>query len=108
MREIGENFADHRRELEAVAGAGRRDHDRGGAGQPVDDEIAVRRDGVEAGPGVDAAVPFARRQMVGDRGADQRLVLGRNSSVIAVRVDRFVAMVMLCDLDAAPPNGGKP
>src|SRR5262245_31672603 len=33
--EVGEDLSDHRRELEAVAGAGRRDDDVGRAGQPV-------------------------------------------------------------------------
>ena len=48
---FGEDFTDRRREIEAVAGAGRGDDDIRRAGQPVDDEIAVGRDRVEAGLG---------------------------------------------------------
>src|SRR5579862_2934336 len=63
-REVGQDFADRRRELEAVAGAGRRDHDLRGAWQAIDDEIAVRRHRVETGLGFDQRT-VRGRQMLG-------------------------------------------
>src|SRR5262249_59332089 len=44
--EVGQNLADHRRELEAMTGAGRSDDDIGGAGQALGDEMDDGRPGV--------------------------------------------------------------
>src|SRR5581483_2322453 len=63
--EIGENFADDRGELEAMAGAGRGDDDLRMLRQPVEDEIAIRRHGVEARR-CPAQCPIGRRQVLGD------------------------------------------
>jgi hypothetical protein len=41
--------------------------------------------------------------MVGNGGADQRLVFRRHGSIISVGVDRFVAVVMLGDLISVEP-----
>src|SRR5262245_6479529 len=46
-REIGQDFTDHRRKFEAVAGAGRGHDDIRRIGDAVDEEIAVRGHGVE-------------------------------------------------------------
>ena len=40
-REIGDDLPDHGGEFEAVTGAGRSDNDVGGAGQSIDEEVAV-------------------------------------------------------------------
>src|SRR5215475_2275129 len=97
--EVAQNLADHRRELEAMTGAGRSDDDIGGAGQAIDDEIAVGSHGVEAGFGGDEPA-VRRRDMFGHGGADQCLVRRRHRSVVGVGVDRFVAMVVLGNFDA--------
>src|SRR5439155_961804 len=39
------------------------------------------------------------RNMLGEGRADQRLIVRRHRSVVSVRIDRFVAVVMLGDLD---------
>src|SRR5262249_33382070 len=96
---IGQNLADHRREFEAMTGAGRSDDDVGGAGQAIDEEIAVGGHSVQAGLGGDEAA-VRRRDMFGGGGADQPLVRSGHRSVVGVRVNRFVAMVVLGDLDA--------
>src|SRR5262245_24168350 len=92
-------LADHRRELEAMTGAGRSDDDIGGAGQAIDDEIAVGSHGVEAGLGGDEPA-VRRRDIFGHGGANQCLVRRRHRSVVGVGVDRFVAMVVLGNFDA--------
>src|SRR5262249_31895054 len=69
-REVGENLADHGRELEAVAGAGRSDDDVRGGGQAIDQEIAVWRHGVEAGPSGHA--PAVRGRPVGGTPAPEQ------------------------------------
>src|SRR5262245_4492463 len=97
--EVAQNLADHRRELEAMTGAGRSDDDIGGAGQAIDDEIAVGSHGVEAGLGGDEPA-VCRRDMFGHGGADQCLVRRRHRSVVGVGVDRFVTMVVLGNFDA--------
>src|SRR5262245_54149421 len=51
--QVGENFADHRRKLEPVARAWRRNNDVGIAGKAIDNEIAIGRDSIEAGRGLD-------------------------------------------------------
>jgi len=101
---IGQNLADHRRKFEAMTGAGRRDDDVGGAGQAIDEEIAVGGHGVQAGLGGNEPA-VRRRDMFGDGGADQRLVRGGHRSVVVVGVDRFVTMVVLGDLDASLDAG---
>src|ERR1700759_1895683 len=50
--ELGEDFADHAGEFEAMAGAGGGDQDLRRAGKTVDHEIAVRGQGIESGDGV--------------------------------------------------------
>src|SRR5262245_56825348 len=97
--EVGQNLADQRRKLEAMTGAGRSDDDIGGAGQAIDDEIAVGSHGVEAGLGGDEPA-VRRRDMFGHGGADQCLVRRRHRSVVGVGVDRFVTMVVLGNFDA--------
>jgi hypothetical protein len=62
---VGDDLADHRRELEAVAGA-RRGHDHPVvARHPAEDEIAVGRHGVEADGGGDPR-PLGGGQMRGN------------------------------------------
>ena len=73
-REIGENFADHRRELESMAGAGRSDDDVGRAGQTIDQEIAVGGHGVKAGLRRDQ-LAIGGGNVIGEGGTDQHLIL---------------------------------
>ncbi len=89
-RQIGQDFADHRREFEAVAGTGRGDDDVRRAGQPVDEEIVVGRHRVEAGFRRRERT-IRRRDVVGERGADQRLVGGGHRAVEALGIDGLVA-----------------
>jgi hypothetical protein len=97
-REISEDFADRGRELEAVPGAGRGDHDLGRARQAIDDEIAVGSHGVEAGLGLDHS-SIGGRQVLGDGGTDEPLVLGGDGSIAGLGFDVLVGVVMLGDLD---------
>jgi hypothetical protein len=97
-REVGENLADHRRELESMTRAGRSNDDIGCAGQAIDQEMAVRRHRIEARfGGKEPAV--CRREMIGERRADQCLIFRGNGSVVIVGVDRLAAVMMLGDLD---------
>ena len=59
-REVGENFADDRRKLETVTGAGRRKDDVAVAGQAIDEEVAVGGHRIETGLGGDQR-PVRRR-----------------------------------------------
>ncbi len=102
--EVGEDLADHRRELEAVAGAGRGDDDLRRARQTVDQEIAVRGHGVETGLGRDHAA-IRGGKMRRDGGADQGLVGRRYGPIATLRIDPLVTMMMLGDLDAAADAG---
>src|SRR5262245_30299980 len=97
-REVGENLADHRRELVSVTGAWRSDDDVGCAGQAIDHEMAVRRHRVEARFGGDE-LTVCRRQMIGECRADQGLIFRGNASVVAVGVNSLVTVMMLGDLD---------
>src|SRR5262249_7268185 len=76
----------------------------GAPGQAIDEKIAVGGHGVQAGLGGNEPA-VRRRDMFGDGGADQRLVRGRDPSVVGVGVDRFVTMVVLGDLDASLDAG---
>ena len=97
--EVGEDFADHRGELEAVPRTRRCHDDLGAAGQPVENEVAIRRRGVETGLGGEESA--AGIGHVGfECGADHVLVGGRNGSIVVVGIDRLTGMVMLCCLDA--------
>ncbi len=66
----------------------------GSTGQAIDEEIAVGGHGVEARFGGDEP-PVRRRNVIGDRGTDQRLVVRQHRSLIRVGVDRFIAVVVL-------------
>ena len=68
-------------------------------GSAIDQKVAVRRHRVEAGLGVDEP-PVRRRDMLGDRRADQALVGGRHRAVDGVGIDGLVAVMMLGDLHA--------
>src|SRR5215467_3517841 len=96
---IGEDFTDHRGELEAVSRAWRGDDDPRRPGQPVENEIAVRRHGVETGSR--GKEPTVGVWQVGAKGAaDRCLVGGRYGPVIALRIDLLIEMLVLCNLDA--------
>jgi len=107
--EIGQNLTDHRRKFEAMTGAGRSNDDVGGAGQAIDEEIPVGGHGVQAGLGGNEPA-VRRRDMFGDGGADQRLVRGRDPSVVGVGVDRSLRWWCLATLMPAwmPAWGGIP
>ena len=100
LRQIGQRLADHRRELEAVAGAGRGDHDALASGQAIDDEIAVGRHGVEAGLGVGHRAR-GRRQHLKQRRGDRSLVGRADDAVAGVGIDHFTGMMVLGDLQQA-------
>ena len=86
--EVGEDFADRGRELEAVPGAGRGDHDLRRAGQPIDDEIAVGRHRVEAGLGLEQA-PVRGRQVLGDGGPAGEIDAGAISQPVKAPANVF-------------------
>ena len=97
-REIGDDLPDHGGEFEAVTGAGRSDNDVGGAGQSIDEEVAVGGHGIEACLGGEE--PAVRRwDMLGEGRPDQGLIARGHRSVVSVGIDRLVAVVMLGDLD---------
>ena len=93
-RKVGENVPDHGRELEAMARAGRGNQDIWVAGQPVENEIAVRRHRIETGCGVGHRA-VGCREMFGEKIADAVLVTGRDLAVAFVRVGDLFKMVML-------------
>ena len=86
LREIGQNLADNRGELEAVPGARRGDHDLGNVRQHVEDEMLVRGIGEHAGAkGHGRAV---RRRKVACGGLAQwRFVVGVGFPLEIVRVN---------------------
>src|SRR5271163_3211890 len=67
--EVGQDFTDHRGELETVPGARRRHDDRLVARHPVEDEIAVGCHSVEASGGGEAPA-IGGGQMGGEHRAD--------------------------------------
>src|SRR5260221_12530953 len=94
--EVGKDFADDRRKLEAMARAWCGNDDLGASGQPVQNEVAVRRHGVKAGLGGEEPA-VGVRQMGLERNADDSLVRGRYGAIVVVCIDRLVEMVVLCD-----------
>src|SRR5262245_15369563 len=70
------------------------------AGQAVDDEIAVGGHSVEAARGRGQASVRAG-EMVDERCADHVLVGERDSSVASLRINGFVSMMMLGNLDVS-------
>ena len=96
-RQFPQDFPDHRCEFKAMAGAGRGDNDARRTGQPVDNEVVVRRHGVEAGLGGQQRA-VRRRDVIGKRGADQRLVGGADGALDRIGIDSFIGMMVLGDL----------
>src|SRR6476619_4675837 len=101
-REVCQHFADHRRELEPVPRTWRGDNDVAGAGQMIDEKVTVGGHGVETGRGGDD-LPICHWEMLRNGAADQCLVARRHGSIVRVRIDSFVAVVMLGDLDCRAP-----
>src|SRR5262249_22269512 len=96
--EICQNFADHRRKLESVTGTGRGNYHVWMVGQAVDDEIAVGRHSVKTARGRSQA-SIRVGEMIDKRCADHILVGDRDRPVAGLGVDRFVAVMMLGNLD---------
>src|SRR5215475_14523857 len=65
-RQVGEDFADDRGKLEPVARAWRSNNDVRITRKTVENEIAIRRDGVKAGRGLDPA-PVGVGEMIRER-----------------------------------------
>src|SRR5258708_39423661 len=97
--EVGKDFADDRRKLEAMARAWCGDDDLSASGQPVQNEVAVRGHGVKAGLGSEEPA-VGIRQMGLEPKADNALVRGRYGAIVVVRIDRLVEMVVLCDFQS--------
>src|SRR5215510_5946804 len=93
--EIGDDFADHRRELESVAGARRRHDDL--RVRLIDDEVAVRRHRVKAGLGVQDG-PVGLGQILFQGGTDERFVGGRHALARRIRINSLVGVIVLCKL----------
>src|SRR5438128_4704271 len=103
-RKIGEDLADHRREFEAMTGAGRSDDDVGSAAQAIDEKMAVGGRRVEAGLGRDEPAVCCRK-MRWQRRADQCLVIATHCLIVSGGIDRFLAVMMLGDFDAGLQAG---
>ena len=99
LREIGQDLADNRGELEAVPGARRGDHDLGKVRQHVEDEMLVRGIGEHAGAqGHGRAV--RRRKVACRRLAQRSFVVGVGLSLEIVRVDPLLQMMVKADLES--------
>src|SRR5215213_1899263 len=98
LREIGQDLADNRGELEAVPGAGRGDNDLGKIGQHIEDEMLVWGIGEHAGAqGHGWAV---RRRKVARGGLAQwRFVTGVRLPLEIVGVNSLLPMMVKTDLE---------
>jgi threonine dehydrogenase-like Zn-dependent dehydrogenase len=97
--QVGQNFADYRRELVAVPGAGRR-HDHRAAGfQPVDHEVLVRGIGEQAGRHRQHGTVRVREEPP-DRLPEHRFVLLIWHAIPVVGIHDFVPVVVLAELEA--------
>src|SRR3954452_18837474 len=98
LREIGQNLADNRGELEAVSGARRGDHDLGNVRQHIEDEMLVRGIGEHASAqGHGRAV---RRRKVACRCLAQRsFVVGVRLPPEIIRVNSLLQMMVKTDLE---------
>src|SRR5581483_3531666 len=93
-REIGQHLSHHRRELEAVAGAGRGDDDLRMARHAAEHEMGVVAHGVEAGLGR-ARGGVGGGDELRQRRADERLVARRGGAVIGFRVHHLLLVKVL-------------
>jgi len=94
--QVGDDLAEQRRELGAVAGARRCDHERT---RPVEDEVLVGSRGVEAGHLVDGIAGQAGQAPFGER--DRAGACGRIDGVVTVSGRGELAVVLLAELDRA-------
>src|SRR6516164_4423350 len=95
-RQVGDDLAEQRGELGAVARARRCDHERA---RPVEDEVLVGGRGVEAGHLVDGVAGQTGQAPFGER--DRPGARGRVDGVVTVSRGGGLAVVVLAELDRA-------
>src|SRR5215212_2925422 len=99
LREVGQDLADYRGELEAVPRTRRGDHDLGKFWQHVDDEMLVRGIREHAGAqGHNRAV--RRRKVARGRLAQRSLVVEVRLPLKIVRIDPLLKMMVKTDLES--------